>query len=261
MHAEAQRKFIDKLKDVCSELRVQVICTTHSTEIFECLPNDARFYVEAVSGKTKVVQGISSEFAFSKMSAKKGLELDIYVEDDVAKAIILSALPSSLRARVSIVVIGSATAVARQLAALYVRGEKKPVLAIFDGDQRNKHSDNLNVAKRMAENCREDFDAWFQSHVRYLPGGTWPEAWLLQKASGMLESLSAVLNVTSAELSDNIEYALQSGKHNEFHELGKLLGLDRGYCLQICSSIISQLYPDEMQPLCDTISSILDDEM
>ena len=49
LHAEAQKKFIAKLKDACLENRTQVICTTHSREIFECLPNDARFFVESIN--------------------------------------------------------------------------------------------------------------------------------------------------------------------------------------------------------------------
>ncbi|WP_416204353.1 AAA family ATPase [Xanthomonas euvesicatoria] len=64
LHAKAQRLFIKKLKDVCVEMNLQVICTTHSREIFDCLPEDARFFVEAVGGKTRITSGVSSEFAF-----------------------------------------------------------------------------------------------------------------------------------------------------------------------------------------------------
>ena len=63
------------------------------------------------------------------MSAVTGKELDILVEDEVARSLLQSSLPASLRSRVTISVIGSATALARQLAALYVRGEERPTLA------------------------------------------------------------------------------------------------------------------------------------
>jgi AAA15 family ATPase/GTPase len=43
LHAEAQRRFVEKLKDACEENHAQIICTTHSTEIFDRLPNEARF--------------------------------------------------------------------------------------------------------------------------------------------------------------------------------------------------------------------------
>lgn len=245
LHAEAQRRFMDRLKKTCLNQKVQVICTTHSTEIFDRLPNDARFYVEIVSGKTKITPGISSEYAFTKMSAKKGLELDIFVEDDIAKAIILACLPSGTRARVSLHVIGSASVLSRQLAACYLRNEKKPILAIFDGDQKSKKIDNLKHAKKMAENPDASFDDWFASRVSYLPGDTWPEAWLLQKGAEILEVLSQVLNVETHELDDFIEYALQAGKHQEFHELQNQLGLDRQACLQHFSTSIVKSFPED----------------
>jgi AAA15 family ATPase/GTPase len=52
LHSKAQKLFIRKLKEVCKETCTQVICTTHSKEIFECLPDDARFFVESIGGKT-----------------------------------------------------------------------------------------------------------------------------------------------------------------------------------------------------------------
>lgn len=257
LHAEAQRRFMDRLKDVCIEMHTQVVCTTHSKEIFDCLPNDARFYIEAVNGKTRVTQGISSEFAFTKMSSITGQELDVFLEDDVAKSILLAALPASIRARSTFTVIGSATALARQLAALYVRGETKPILAIFDGDQRSKESDNLAHATKMAETPKADFPDWFLKHICYLPGDTWPEAWLLQKASGALVPLATVLGSEPDELKDIIEYGLQAGKHNEFHEVAKHLGLERPQCLQYFTSVISKQFAPELLPVAEKISGIL----
>jgi energy-coupling factor transporter ATP-binding protein EcfA2 len=256
LHAEAQRKFIEKLKDACNEMHTQIICTTHSSEIFECLPSDARFYVEAINGKTRVTPGISSDFAFSKMSARNGLELDIYVEDDIAKAMIQAALPANIRSRLTISIIGSASALARQIAALYVRGEMKPMIAIFDGDQRSKESDNLVHAKKMAEKTKSDFDDWFKNHICYLPGDTWPEAWLLQKGSDNLDALAALLNVDSESLSDQIEYALQAGKHNEFHDLGRQLGLDRNQCIQHFTAVLCQ--PDGDTEIAEILKKIRD---
>ena len=148
LHAEAQKKFIEKLKDVCIETHTQVICTTHSKEIFDCLPYDARYFVERINGKTKITDSISSDFAFAKMASIAGKELDILVEDEVAKALLQSSLSAEIRSRITVTVIGSATALARQLAAIYVKGEDRPTLAVFDGDQTNKEQENLSHAKK-----------------------------------------------------------------------------------------------------------------
>jgi predicted ATPase len=258
LHAEAQRRFMDQLKDLCLEMQVQVICTTHSKEIFECLPGEARFFVESVNGKTRLTQGISSEFAFSKLSSITGLEADIYVEDEAAKAILLSCLPAALRARATFSVIGSATALARQLAALYVRGEAKTVLAVFDGDQLSKAKDNLEHAKKMAEKVKPDFEDWFHKHCLYLPGDSWPELWLLQKATEALDPLAAVLSTTPDELSDVIEYGMQAGKHNEFHEMARHLGLEQHQCLQLFTTVIASHFSQELASLAESINLAID---
>jgi predicted ATPase len=257
LHSEAQRRFIERLKDVCSEMYTQVICTTHSREIFDCLPNDARYFVESVNGKTRITQGISSEFAFAKLSSISGLEADIYVEDEIAKVMLQAALPTQLRSRVSFIVIGSATALARQLSALYVRGETKPVLAIFDGDQLPKAKDNLEHAKKLAEKAKPEFDAWYSAHSAYLPGDTWPELWLLLKALESLDPLAAVLGTGPDDLVDVIEYGMQAGKHNEFHEMAKHLGLEPSQCLQHFTMVVAQNFSHELAEVVSRIEAAI----
>ena len=257
LHAEAQRKFIERLKDVCLETHTQVICTTHSKEIFDCLPYDARFFVECVNGKTKITDSISSDFAFSKMAAVTGKELDIFVEDEVAKSLLQSSLPASVRSRVTVTVIGSATALARQLAALYVRGEEKPTLAIFDGDQKAKEQDNLAHAQKMAENTDANFTDWFRSHVAYLPGDTWPEAWIVQKSSECIDAISKLTASDADTLADVLEYGLQAGKHSEFFEISKNLGLDRAMCLQLFTISVCQKFPEEFEDIVGRVDTVL----
>lgn len=247
LHAEAQRKFIEQLKKACFEMQTQIICTTHSPEIFDCLPSDARFYIENVGSKSRITSGVSSTFAFSKMSAKNGLELDVLVEDDVAESMLLAALPANIRSRVTITIVGSASALARQLAAQYVRKDTKPVLAIFDGDQKKRYSANFGHAKNMAEKAKEDFEDWYKARSTYLPGDTWPEAWLLLKAKEALTPLSSVLGTDEDELESVIEYGEQAGKHNEFYEIGKRLGLDRHKCLLHFTSILCPMFASELK--------------
>ncbi|MDR7152470.1 putative ATPase [Hydrogenophaga palleronii] len=258
LHAEAQRKLVDKLKEVCLETHTQIICTTHSKEIFDQLPPEARFYVESVAGKTKVTQGISPEFAFTKLSAIHGNELEIFLEDDVAKSILMQTLPSAVRARTKFTVVGSANALARQLAACYVRKDRRSVLAVFDGDQRAKEADIKSHATKMTENPRPDFDQWISDRICYLPGDTWPEAWLLQKASEAIAPLSAVLSADAGELVDILEYGLQAGKHNEFHEMAKHLGLEQDQCLAHFSTVICTHFQDDLTHILASVNLALD---
>jgi predicted ATPase len=246
LHVEAQRRLVAKLKDVCDELHIQVICTTHSSEILDALPGEARLYVESVGGNSRVTVGISSEFAFTKLSSVTGQEADVLVEDDVARAIVLAALPAVTRTRVTVTIVGSASALSRQLAATYVRGEAKPVIAIFDGDQLAKANVNIEHARNMAERVKPDFDAWFTNRTAYLPGDSWPESWLLRRAAEIPATLAKILNTEKDDLLAMIEYGLQAGKHNELHELAKQLGIDRDQCLQHLASAVVQEFDDEL---------------
>lgn len=258
LHSKAQRLFIKKLKEVCLETGTQVICTTHSKEIFECLPDDARFFVESIGGKTKTTAGISPEFAFSKMGAINNQELDIYVEDEVAKSLIEMSLPANRRTRVRIKIIGSASAISRQLAALWIRGEDRPTIAVFDGDQRAKRAQNLQHAKNMAENKTKEFEKWFDEHSTYLPGTTWPEAWIIQKCKECLQPMASALSIDDeGEASEFLDYALQAGKHNEFFELSNSVGLDKGHCLKRLTDVISNQFPSEFEEIRKLIYSRL----
>lgn len=257
LHAEAQRKFIKMLKEACLETKTQIIFTTHSKEIFDCLPDDARFFVESVNGKTKITEAISSEFAFSKLGAAGGREMDIFVEDEVARSLLLSALPASLRTRITITVIGSATAIARQLAALYIRGEERHTIAIFDGDQRSKESDNISHGKNMAENSTAEFEAWMKQRINYLPGTTWPEAWIVQRSGESIPALAALLGIEPDPLSEILEYGLQAGKHNEFYEISKHVGLSRDQCLQLFATNVCSNFIEDFEPLVSSVTETL----
>jgi len=258
LHVEAQRKLVQRLKDVCDDQKLQVICTTHSSEILDGLPPNARIYLESIAGITRITSGISSDFAFTKLSALHGQEADILVEDDVARSLVLAALPASTRTRVTVTQIGSALALSRQLAAAYVRGESRPVLAIFDGDQLSKQAQNLTHAKNMAERVKADFETWFTSKITYLPGENWPELWLLKRAAQIPVTLVKILGAEREDLLAAIESGLHAGKHKELFEMAKQLGLERDLCLNLISTTVMQEFGDEFTGVVDRIHATLE---
>ncbi len=257
LHARAQKLFMTKLKEVCKETKTQVICTTHSKDIFESLPDDARFFVESVAGKTKLTAGMSAEFAFHKMGNKIHPSLIIFTEDEVARAILQSILPAPIRSRIEICVIGSASALSRQLAAAFMRKEKTPTVAIFDGDQRTKHKDNLMHAAKMAEVTNKDIASWFDDHSAYLPGSTWPEAWMIQKCKDIPGKVASSLNTEEADVPEIMEYALQAGKHKEFHEISTQVGLPKDQCLDRVCGVVASHFKDDFKEIIDIINRLL----
>ena len=258
LHTHAQIKFINCLKALCKSMHIQVICTTHSRDILAELPPDARFFLERIGGKTRLTPNISPDFAFSKMAHTNSREVTLFVEDDVASVLVSAALPSAVRARVAIVAVGSASAIARQLAAAYMRKDERHFQAIFDGDQRKAASTNLAHARNMAETPGGDFDNWVDLRFDYLPGETWTESWIMEKARECLGPLSIALGATEGELAAIIEWSVQAGKHSEFVEAARHLGLSRAACLQHFSHVVATALPAEFDVLRAAVNSALD---
>ena len=258
LHSKAQKRFIRKLKEVCKDTGTQVICTTHSKDIFDSLPDDGRVYVESVNKKTRTTVGISSDFAFSKMSGTHSPELEIFVEDKVAKALLEQVLPASIRSRIKISVIGSSSAIARQLAAAWVRDQKSTVLAIFDGDQRSKKNTNLNYAKKMIEIDDGKFDSWFKERVEFLPSDTWPESYIVQKCKdSLLETKETLALDDENDAFEYMEYGLQAGKHNEFFEISSHVGLDADDCAKKLCELVAKKYSNEFSPVKEIVEKLL----
>lgn len=91
LHPRAQRRLIRDLADQCREHEFQLIITTHSPYILEELPLEARMYILESNGVKEVVNGISPQFAMTKMDDDRHPECDLYVED-VAAATMLGEL-------------------------------------------------------------------------------------------------------------------------------------------------------------------------
>jgi len=138
LHPSAQRRLIRDLATVSRIKKVQFIVTTHSPYILDELPNYARIQIINDSGERRIVLGISSEFALSYMDDVLHPEMDIYVEDDVAKILIeeiIAAIDLPILKRVQIISFGSAQ-VGKALGLMNVQKRfPRPTLVILDGDQ------------------------------------------------------------------------------------------------------------------------------
>jgi predicted ATPase len=142
LHEEAQSRLIHELKILCNERKLQIICTTHSPRILDSLPLEGRIFLEKIRNDVTAIPSISSTFASGKLSGNQNVELDILVEDDVAKMVVEACLDAEIRSRVKVLPIGSSVAVMRHLAARYKEQRHPEICAVLDGDQstsRTKH--------------------------------------------------------------------------------------------------------------------------
>ncbi|KKL06802.1 hypothetical protein LCGC14_2592390 [marine sediment metagenome] len=97
---------------------------------------------------------------------------------------------------------------------------------IFDGDQKRLQTENIKHAFKMTERSDVNtFDVWIKERITYLPGDKWPERWLVQESLNNLVGLSLLIGIDEGELRDICNKGLSAGKHNEFYEIGCLVGL------------------------------------
>jgi predicted ATPase len=262
LHERAQSRLIEELKDLCYKRKFQIICTTHSSRILEALPPEGRIFLERVGESTSVIPGISSAYASGKLTGESISELDILVEDDIAKSIVENCLTSEQRKRVKIMPIGSSAAVMRHLAARYKDKENRQneVCVILDGDKSSSKIQQINTFLKGLERSmnRESETKWVEKRLNFLPGTTWPESWLInQNHNRFFEKLSEEWGINIDKVYEIISAAKIAGKKGEFHEIAKQLNLDENIVIHQCIKAAFEVNPSEQDHIKDFIQGFL----
>lgn len=137
LHPRAQRRLIRALAEMCRERQIQVIVTTHSPFILEELPMEARMYIMGRGVGRQMVSGVSSNFAMTSMDDERHPDCELYVEDEVARAMlteILAARAPHLVSRCHVTPFGAAN-LGRSLGEMSVnRVFRRPTCVFLDGD-------------------------------------------------------------------------------------------------------------------------------
>lgn len=264
LHEKAQKRLIEELKILCKELHCQVICSTHSHQILEGLPPEGRFFIEQRGDETVITPEISPEYACGKLRGSNSEELDVFVEDNVAKSILEASFSLELRKRIRIHPIGSSEAVVRQLAARYLE-KNDHCVAILDGDQRDKHQQLVgkfrsNVETPRCGDIEYDMTNWCNARLNYLPGDEWPEKWLVEstQASDDLSELVDCWRLSSKfDLEDALSESLRAGKHNEFFKLSEEMQQTEEKVLSDLSSFVTRTQPENIEHIESHITEML----
>jgi predicted ATPase len=263
LHEKAQKSLMKELKKLCQEFSCQIICSTHSPTILDSVPPEGRFYIEAYPKSTVITPGISTLYAAGKLSGDKSGELDIYLEDEVAKSITRSILPQETRERVNIKPMGSHEAVIRHLAERYKEGDQRECMAVLDGDQRSTDQSHKGNFKKYLEsiNDKDEANAWINERLVYLPGEQWPERWLIEAAKGLLSDGHAELSdrwgVKPDVLNRIFFDGLNADKHNEFFVISKSLHLDISQVINDIAQFVYQYKSMEFENIRKTIENLL----
>ncbi len=120
LHPKAQRRLVQFLLWFSRINKVQFIISTHSSYVFEELPEEAKVLLlpgrEPGKDKMNIVYGASSEFALSRLDSATYPELHVFVEDLESKILLRAILANNeqgqtLLPRIDIVPIGGANVV------------------------------------------------------------------------------------------------------------------------------------------------------
>ena len=252
LHEEAQKRFIDELKEVCNKRKVQIICTSHSFVIMSAVPPEARFFVETFGERTIITPKISPLYAAGKLSGENSNELDIFVEDTIAKTLLELAISSEIRTRVNILPIGSSKAISNQLAARYKNLKKGDCIAILDGDQRSRrtHINQEFINSLESYRNKNEAEKWISERINFLPGNVWPEKWIIEQTKnsrkyGLLKELS----IDEDKLIEYLNEALRANRHDELYVLSKKVNLDKSAVLNFLVRHVVNIYEDEFEDI------------
>jgi hypothetical protein len=162
--------------------------------------------------------------------------LDILVEDEVAKSIVEIAIAQHLHHSIQILPIGSASAVIQHLAirykqARYQNNNLPEVCAFLDGDMLSHRQAQIKQFMSTLENLyeRQVAEDWINKRLLFLPGDTWPEAWIFSRINRQpfYPKFQSELNMSSSEVDNLFATASIAGKHQELRTAAEIIGIDR----------------------------------
>ncbi len=262
LHEAAQRHLIEELKNIAFKVGHQFIFTTHSPVILECLPPEARFFLENAKEGTRVTEGISAEYAAGRMAEKANAELVIYVEDTRAKHLLTAVLNTELRRRTHIVEVGSNGAVMSQANAKFIdrSHSKKSCLFILDGDQRSALITlRATFLKRVEAKHQSAAAAWIDPRIGFLPSDLSPERFLIAKIrEDHVEAFAAGFGLDNEqEACDILDKALIKGNHSEIHCIAEDLSFPLDQVWQALCQIVAVNASEDFAEVLTRVKSCL----
>ena len=201
LHPRAQRRLVNFLLWLSRQKRIQIILSTHSPYILKELPPEARILLLPGPNGIEVINGITPEFAMTKIDEDVHPEVNIFVEDREAKILLREIIASNektseILSRISIQEAGAANVITTlgQLAS----EERLPYksLGVLDGDQ----PDNTGCIK--------------------LPGNSAPEILVFEQLKAKnWQNLSERFGVGAGSLFDYLQDAMRDPDHHRWTTL------------------------------------------
>ena len=155
LHPKIQRRLMDVLYHESRRAKKQFIVTTHSSSIIASVLPESRIFIENINNNFRAISNISINAALTKMDSLSYPLVNIYVEDDESKWIVMKAIDDITINRqgfnllVRPIIVGSAADTYKYFklkATLYIEEKVNAGYAcILDGDMRDERDGNNNL--------------------------------------------------------------------------------------------------------------------
>jgi predicted ATPase len=140
LHPRAQRRLVRFLMWLSRQKRAQIILSTHSPYVLQELPPEGRVLLLRSKSGIEIVNGISPEFAMSRIDEDMHPEINIFTEDREGSLLLREIIAShpkgpEIMPRISIVEVGPANVI--QILGRLAERKRLPykALGVVDGDQ------------------------------------------------------------------------------------------------------------------------------
>ena len=196
LHPWVQQLLMLQLQQLALLNNLQVLVTTHSPVVLECVPEHGRVFLERDdSGKVAVVPAYR-DLVQDALYGRTGEALNVLCEDDAAEGILQGVLDDLLprhRVRRESVRIGRDTGANEfpaHATAFRKFGQIESFVFVLDGDKRDSR-----IASEIRSQARQEVP------VYYLPGDQAPEMWVWQRLSAEDQpALAEALGIELGEL-------------------------------------------------------------
>lgn len=264
LHVQAQEKLIEVLKELCKKYSTQIICSTHSSVILSKIPPCGRVMIHSSDCQSDVYYGVSEELAVSELAGHAIAAVDIFVEDDVAKAFLERNLPHSSRRQVSIKVMGSADGSLLHAVSTHIREGRTNYLAILDGDKRSQKTDKIKKITHDLSDYHgmsdEGLQTLIENHLYFIPGDEWPEKVIIERVRNQnsFDYLKqSWLIEKDGEIVSLLDKSLSEGKHKEFFRLAQDLSQDESSVQKDLMMQFHEAFPHEIDDIIKAINDIV----
>lgn len=239
LHVDALRKLIDVLEERAQSFNLQIIFTSHAPYFFENNKKFAIKYLYNTTEKTICYDGTTTDMIY-RMTGKMEKYLEIFVEDEFAKAIVTHICYSLNMTRyVSILRYGAAANCFTVASGLFLSKKvTEKMLFVLDGDKNSTPEEIDNEIKRVltgsSEEALEQRQFIKNLIVKFnLPEGMSPEEYIfnLLKHSNKVEDEFVIMAQ---------EIGPQENKHNYIDEIIRCIGNNSDYSYMRILDVVSQ---------------------